>query len=443
MAPMAAHSLLRAVLPITVVCVLFFTICSSDALVPAQPAAEAAGAPASCVSVADFGALGDGVTDDTAAFRAAVAAAGVHGGCVLVPGAKLGAGFVLTGTVAVPMGVSLIGATSGWVTAPWASGPPGDVSTTGGSRILARPPRQRESRRRTATTASDGGDDGGGEDGSGTPLFTLQAGCSVRGLYVLYDTMPLPTDEDFLHNASSPFFYPSFEAARDRFLEDHVYSRGVGPTFLVTAGRRVLIEDVVGFGFVDFVYFTGSGHGQSAVRSVHGWGFGRLVTVEQAADVMTFSGLRYIVNSGPGALGHWPGATVCAPGQPAASSVICRGNFTVLPAIIVLSPRNVGLWLGRWVLYLHLSAVLILRLLLQYRTYAWVVIHLFVHVHQLLLEQTMDVYDSSTPFILQSCCSNNCCRVSRMYMYMSSSAKRNTVPCGDDKFLAFVLAVAA
>ena len=40
-----------------------------------------------------------------------------------------------------------------------------------------------------------------------------------------------------------------------------------------------------------------------------------------------------------------------------------------------------------------------------YRTFA-------SFVHQ-LLEQTMDVYDVSITFIIQSCCSNNC-RISRM-----------------------------
>jgi hypothetical protein len=37
---------------------------------------------------------------------------------------------------------------------------------------------------------------------------------------------------------------------------------------------------------------AGNGHGQSGVRNVHGWGYGRFVTVEEAEDVLTFSGLR-------------------------------------------------------------------------------------------------------------------------------------------------------
>ena len=42
-----------------------------------------------------------------------------------------------------------------------------------------------------------------------------------------------------------------------------------------------------------------------------------------------------------------------------------------------------------------------------YLTFGW------SFVHQ-LLEQTMDGYDVSIPFVIQSCCSNNC-RISRLY----------------------------
>ena len=45
---------------------------------------------------------------------------------------------------------------------------------------------------------------------------------------------------------------------------------------------------------------------------------------------MKFDSVRYIVNSGPNMIGPLRG-----------------GNYTVCPAIVALSPRNVGLWLGR------------------------------------------------------------------------------------------------
>jgi hypothetical protein len=56
--------------------------------------------------VTDFGASGDGVSDDSAAIRAALAAA-ASGGTVRFPGA--GSTYVYNGTLALPAGVSLVG----------------------------------------------------------------------------------------------------------------------------------------------------------------------------------------------------------------------------------------------------------------------------------------------------------------------------------------------
>ncbi|MBW7939123.1 MAG: hypothetical protein H3C63_10065, partial [Candidatus Omnitrophica bacterium] len=57
------------------------------------------------LSVADFGAVGDGQTDNTAAFSKALAQAGQNGDIVQVPAGQ----YVIRGTLSVPDGVTLEG----------------------------------------------------------------------------------------------------------------------------------------------------------------------------------------------------------------------------------------------------------------------------------------------------------------------------------------------
>jgi hypothetical protein len=272
-----------------------------------------------CFDVTNFGAVGDGHTDDTAAFKAAVAAAAPTQGCVHVPGVKQGKGFVITDTVVINAGVKLVGESAGTPQVPWCYKAPGDLKTTGGSRIFAR-----------VTKPSH-------------PLFHITAGCSVKGLYILHDNMPFPSDEDFA-NKTSPFYYRNHDDAIRNFYADHVPK--IGPTIYIEFGIRVFIEDVIAFGFSDFIYYSGKANGQGSVRNVQGWGYGRFITVEQASDVLSFDNLRYIVNAGPHCLGPKPDAAVC--NQPSERNCErCRGSFSLLPAIVALHPNNVGLWLGR------------------------------------------------------------------------------------------------
>jgi hypothetical protein len=279
-----------------------------------------------CESVLAHGALGDGVHDDTASFNAAAMAAAAvptgHG-CVVVPPVAPGKGYVITSTVTLPVGVSIIGTPTGLPVVPWCYSPPFDSNSTGGPRILARP----------SATAS--------KTAPPQPLFHLGPGCSARGLFILYDRMPFPTDAQFA-DPSSPYYYPGgFTEAVANFYPDHVPD--IGPTFYVQAGTRVVIEDIVGSGFKDFIFF-GRGGGQSHVRRVHGWGYGRMVTVLDAADVFSFDTLRYIINAGPHCLGPAPDAATCH-ADPTIER--CRGDFTWLPGVVALHPDNVGLWLGR------------------------------------------------------------------------------------------------
>eukprot|EP00035_Acanthoeca_spectabilis_P007460 m.136828 g.136828 ORF g.136828 m.136828 type:complete len:538 (+) comp13964_c0_seq1:53-1666(+) len=268
------------------------------------------GIAAGCESVIVHGAVGDGAHDDTASFNAAAQAASLpsHSGCVMVPPVAPGKGYVLTGTVTIPIGVALVGNPAGLPVVPWCYAPPYDTNSTGGARILARP---KPSPKSAAVE----------------PLFLLYRGCTVRGLMILYDQMPYPTDSEFT-DPTSPFYYSGgFAEATAKFVEDHVPN--VGPTFLVFQGTRVVIEDVVGSRFRDFIHF-GSGAGMSHIRRIHGWGYGTLVKVPMAADVLSFDTLRFTVNAGPNCLGHVP-----------------KGNFTWLPGVVALQPDNVGLWMGR------------------------------------------------------------------------------------------------
>ena len=66
--------------------------------------------------------------------------------------------------------------------------------------------------------------------------------------------------------------------------------------------------------------------------------------MESAADVLSFDNLRYVINAGPHCLGGMPSEEICSL-QPGVER--CRGNFTVLPAVVALNPGNVGVWLGR------------------------------------------------------------------------------------------------
>ena len=67
----------------------------------------------------------------------------------------------------------------------------------------------------------------------------------------------------------------------------------IGPTFYVTQGTRVVIEDILASRYRDFLYFAAGG-GQSHVRRIHGWGYGRYITVENMEDVISFDTIRYV-----------------------------------------------------------------------------------------------------------------------------------------------------
>ena len=203
-----------------------------------------------CVSVKDSGALGDGQTDDTLAFRAAIAAAGVgNRTCVLVPPVGAGQGYVLTDTVVIPSVLKLIGELAGMLDVQAVFKPPD--SSIVGAKIFARPILP------DPTNAS----------APRPPLFRLTSGCVVRGLWIFYDTQPMPPDSAFT-DPSSPYFYETFAAARTNFMHDHVHR--FGPTFYVS-GARVILEDLIGDRFTDFIFFSKGGGGECSVRRIQAY----------------------------------------------------------------------------------------------------------------------------------------------------------------------------
>jgi hypothetical protein len=122
----------------------------------AEAAAPVPGArpPGAAVDVREFGAIGDGVTDDTAAFQKALdSCAPAKSGTVVVPDGA----FAIRGHLDVPEGVALCGTLQ---TVAYAIGAP-----EGGSRLLAFE---------------------GAGNGSGTPFITLNTNSTLKGLKIFY-----------------------------------------------------------------------------------------------------------------------------------------------------------------------------------------------------------------------------------------------------------------
>jgi len=220
-------------------------------------------------SVVDFGAKGDGITDDTKAFQKAVNAAAHCGGTVLVPPVAPDKGYVLTHTIQMSRGVSVVG---GMIppTKHLDDGKPSFNWSGHVSRILARPrPDQYEGPKKS-------------------PLFYIPMQCQFKQLYIEYDQQPWPTNEQF-QDPDSPYYYTSFEAARDNFYKDHI--KPYGPTFHVQRGHYTVLEDIHCSGYYDF-YFQEVG-GKSYLTKIYLAGLGRAFTFLNCAEVNRISGIHY------------------------------------------------------------------------------------------------------------------------------------------------------
>ena len=115
------------------------------------PSPESSQSVAGQVNVVDYGALGDGRTDNTAAFQRAIDALTASGGKVLIPVGQ----FLVKGSVTIKDGVTLAGLNE-------TSLAPGPLK---GSVILAT---------------------GGRDDEAAMPLFVMESSTAVRGLTIFY-----------------------------------------------------------------------------------------------------------------------------------------------------------------------------------------------------------------------------------------------------------------
>lgn len=266
-----------------------------------------AGSPEGSYSVLDYGAKGDGTTDDTGAFQRAANDAADRGGYVIVPPVGPGKGYVLTRTVRLPRGVSLIGSPAGFGNNAWAAFDLPE-KTIHGVKLLARPQPS---------------------DYAGTkkrPLFILEGGNTVRGFWIMYDQQPWPTDGEF-NDPRSPYHYDSFEKARASFIKDHV--KPCGPSFYLAGGANVVMEDIVCDRYYDF-FFQAAG-GRSAIDRVYLYGYKRGFVIRESYDVNRLSNIHLCPGTGPACPGDVGGAK----------------RYSWIYGIVASQPDCVGVQLGK------------------------------------------------------------------------------------------------
>lgn len=258
-------------------------------------------------SVLDFGAKGDGTTDDTAAFQKAADKASSRGGYVIVPPLGPGRGYVITRTVRLAKAVSLIGSPAGFGNSAWAAFDLPEKSIYG-VKIFARPQASEYAAPKKR------------------PLFLLEGGNTVRGLWIMYDKQPWPTDQEF-KDPKSPYHYESFDKAKANFVKDHV--KPYGPTFYLAGAVNVVIEDIVCDRYFDF-FFQASG-GKNVVSRVYLYGYRRGFVIRDSFDVNRISDVHLCPNAGP-----------------ACPGVVSGGrSYSWVYGIVVSHPDCVGVQLGR------------------------------------------------------------------------------------------------
>lgn len=218
-----------------------------------------------------FGARGDGKSDDTAAFQRALDAAARNGETVYVDPVKPGGGYVLTHKIALQPGVSLVGAPAGMPFMAW-EGVPRKMQT--GAVILARPAASQYTGPKKQA------------------LIELSGGNTVRGLYILYDQQPWPSDKEFeAPNTRYPYATDALRTAR--FVADH--ARPYGPTITILPGRAsTTIEDITCGRYWDF--FAVSGAGKVFIHRIYLYGYKRAFAMREAKDTVRIDGVHVVPN---------------------------------------------------------------------------------------------------------------------------------------------------
>lgn len=276
--------------------------------------------PPEPLSVRAFGAVGDGRTDDTAAFQRAVAAAAEQGATVWIEPVAPGGGYVLTETIRLEPGVSLVGAPFGMPNFAW-EGVRREVQR--GAVILARPrPEGYQGERKQ-------------------PLFDLGGGNTVRGLYILYDEQPWPSDAEF-QNPASPYYYPDLESAKARFLAEH--ARPYGPTFFSRHGASTTIEDITCGRYWDFIQFQVAG--KVFIERCYLFGYKRAIAIRHGPDTIRIRGIHVVPNvERPIAREHtWLHAAICAAPDNIAFDFGAVDGYSLDDVVVFLA--HTGLKLG-------------------------------------------------------------------------------------------------
>lgn len=260
------------------------------------------------LSVLDYGAKGDAVHDDTSAFQKAIDAAGKNGGTVLVPPVGPGKGYVLTRTVTVPAGVVLMGSPAGLSSNAWSAYKLPEKHIVG-AKIFARPRADQYNQPKKQ------------------PMFLLRGGSTVRGLWILYDRQPWPTDQEF-QDPKSRFYYKTFEDARAKYIKEHV--KPYGPTFYIPdATANIVVEDISCDRYYDFFYQAKGG--RTFISRICCYGYKRAFVFGECLDVNRMSQLHCVPNVGP-----------ACPG-----TIAPDWAYTWIYGIVASQDDNIGVQMGR------------------------------------------------------------------------------------------------
>lgn len=209
------------------------------------------------ISVKDFGAVGDGVTDDTSAFQNALNSLGTTGGTVVI---KQSEKYLIDNNLTVPVNCFILGGLR-------IVGGPANSETSHiwnyGSRLII----------------------------NTTKTITLNGGAGIEGCFITRKGMVGP------ENDSSAFSGVAITAAGDDVLLRSCLLIGFGKLFTSTNFGRATLEDIRGDGINGFEIINALD--VPRFLHCHLWPFG---TIDAVAPVTTFGVTNYLHRNGIGYL---------------------------------------------------------------------------------------------------------------------------------------------